>query len=136
MPVNPPKTYITSPTRTAAWFARGDGMDPVHCSSVHFRLEMSNDQVSLYKCWWPTPPNLLKIVTRVESECKGHKHNDTVFGGYRNVTGPRKRLVVSGCGFIWLPKTLQFYCEYIRSKLVRSTSGQSYVSLNPMPTYH
>jgi hypothetical protein len=39
-------------------------------------------------------------ITRVESECDGHRHNDTVFGGYRNVTGPRKGLLISGCGFI------------------------------------
>src|SRR6266403_4378428 len=56
----PPKTYITSSTRTAACPARGDGMDPVHCSSVHFRVEMSNDHVSLYQCWSSLPPNLQK----------------------------------------------------------------------------
>jgi hypothetical protein len=73
-------------------------MDPVHCSSDHFFLEMSNDQVSLRNCRL-APPNLLEIM-RVESECEGHKHNDTVFGGYRNVTVPRKGLLVSGSGFI------------------------------------
>ena len=72
-------------------------MDPVHCSRVHFHVEMSNDQVSLKNCSLFAPPNLQKLKTRVESECEGHKHNDTVFGGYRNVTGPRKGLLVSGC---------------------------------------
>jgi hypothetical protein len=76
-------------------------MDPVHDSSVHFRVEMSNDQVSLKRrSLSSAPPNLLKIITRVESECEGHKHNDAVFGGYRNMSNPRKGLLVSGCGFI------------------------------------
>jgi hypothetical protein len=56
--VDPPKTYITSSMRTAADFARGDGMDPVQCSSVHFRVEMSNDQVSLKSRGPRQPPNL------------------------------------------------------------------------------
>jgi hypothetical protein len=29
-----------------------------------------------------------------------HKHNDNTVSGYRNVTGPRKGRLVSGCGFI------------------------------------
>jgi hypothetical protein len=62
----PPKTYITSPRRTAAWPVRGDGMDPVHCNSVHFRVEMSNDQVSLKVCVSPRPPNLRNIIMRKE----------------------------------------------------------------------
>jgi hypothetical protein len=31
---------------------------------------------------------------------EGHKHNDPVFCGYRNVTDLRKGLLVSGCVFI------------------------------------
>jgi hypothetical protein len=62
----PPKTYITSPRTTAAWRLRGDGMDPVHCNSVHFRVEMSNDQVSLKVCVPPRPPNLRSIIMRKE----------------------------------------------------------------------
>ncbi len=68
--VHPPKTYITSSMRTAADFARGDGMDPVHCSSVHFRVEMLNDQVSLKSCGPRQPPNLQNIIMRGEGENK------------------------------------------------------------------
>src|SRR6266436_1850597 len=64
----PPKTYMRSSTRTAPWPARGDGMDPVHCNSVHFRVEMSNDQVSLYQCGYSPPPNLQDIIMRGEGE--------------------------------------------------------------------
>jgi hypothetical protein len=64
----PPKTYITSPRRTAAWCVRGDGMDPVHCNSVHFRVEMSNDQMSLKSCVLPRPPNLRNVIMRVDGE--------------------------------------------------------------------
>jgi hypothetical protein len=46
----PPRTYITPSTRTAACCVREDGMDPVHCSSVHFRVEILNDQVSFKLC--------------------------------------------------------------------------------------
>jgi hypothetical protein len=67
---SPPKTYITPSTRIAAWSVRGDGMDPVHCSSVHFRVEMLNDQVSLKSCWSPRPPNLQNIIMRGEGEGK------------------------------------------------------------------
>jgi hypothetical protein len=67
---HPPKTYMTPSTRTAEWCARGDGMDPVHCSSVHFRVETLNDQVSLKKGWWPEPPNLQNILMRGEGEGK------------------------------------------------------------------
>ena len=66
---SPPKTYITSSMRTAACLLRGDGMDPVHCSSVHFRVEMLNDQVSLKSCGPPRPPNLQNIM-REEGEGK------------------------------------------------------------------
>ena len=66
----PPKTYITPSTRTAACSARGDGMDPVHCISVHFRVEMLNDQVSLKLCWPPKPPKLQNIIMRGEGEGK------------------------------------------------------------------
>src|SRR6266436_5776459 len=66
--VCPPKTYITSSTRTAACAKRGDGMDPVHCSSVHFRVEMSNDQVSLYQRENSPPPNLQDVIMRGEGE--------------------------------------------------------------------
>ncbi len=66
--VYPPKTYITSSTRTPACPERGGGMVPVHCSSVHFRVEMSNDQVSLYQCGLSTPPNLQDIMMRGEGE--------------------------------------------------------------------
>jgi hypothetical protein len=59
----------------------------------------------------------------VESECEGHKHNDLVFGGYRNVMGPRKGLLVSRCGFIWLPKRLRFYCGIIGSKWLGAATG-------------
>ena len=64
----PPKTYITSSTRTAACPIRGDGIDPVHCSSVHFRVEMSNDQVSLYQRENSPPPNLQDVIMRGEGE--------------------------------------------------------------------
>src|SRR6266403_1908224 len=64
----PPKTYITSSTRTAACCRRGGGMDPVHCSSVHFRVEMSNDQVSLYQRENSPPPNLQDVIMRGEGE--------------------------------------------------------------------
>src|SRR6266404_2537295 len=64
----PPKTYITLLMTTAACPVRGDGIDPVHCSSVHFRVEMSNDQVSLYQCGLSTPPNLQDIMMRGEGE--------------------------------------------------------------------
>jgi hypothetical protein len=67
---NPPKTYITPSTRTAACFVRGDGMDPVHCSSIHFRVEVLNDQVSLKPCWPSNPPNLQNIIMREEGEGK------------------------------------------------------------------
>jgi hypothetical protein len=66
----PPKTYITPSTRTAACSVRGDGMDPVHCSSVHLRVEVLNDQVSLKSCGLPRPPNLQKIIMREEGEGK------------------------------------------------------------------
>src|SRR6266849_11065724 len=68
--VSPPKTYITSPTRTAECFPRGHGMGPVHCSSVHVRVEMLNDQVSLKSCRSPEPPNLQNIIMRGEREGK------------------------------------------------------------------
>ena len=68
--ITPPKMYITPSTRTPACSARGDGMDPVHCSSVHFRVEMLNDQVSLKPCWPPKPPNLQDIIMRGEAEGK------------------------------------------------------------------
>ncbi len=44
---HPPKTYITSLTRAMAWPSCGYRMYPVHCSSVHFCVESSNNQVSL-----------------------------------------------------------------------------------------
>jgi hypothetical protein len=40
-------------------------MDPVHCSSVHFRVEMLNDQVS-FKSRPLKPPNLQDIIMRGE----------------------------------------------------------------------
>ena len=43
-------------------------MDPVHCSSVHFRVERSNDQVSLRRCRVSLPPNLQSIITRGEDQ--------------------------------------------------------------------
>ncbi len=98
----PPKTYITSSTRVAACPARGDGMDPVHCSSVHFRVKMSNDHVSLYPCEWSPspPPNLQDIIMRGEGEDERYEHDDTVADGYRNMTRPRKGPPVSGCRFV------------------------------------
>jgi hypothetical protein len=63
---SPPKMYITPSTRAPAWSIRGDGMGPVHCSSVHFRVEMLNDQVSLNSCRSPRPPNLQNIIMRGE----------------------------------------------------------------------
>jgi hypothetical protein len=68
---HPPKTYITPSMRTAACPLRGDGMDPVHCSSVHFRVEMLNDQVSLKSCGLPRPPNLHIIIMTEEGEVRG-----------------------------------------------------------------
>ena len=66
--VLPPKTYITSSIRTVAQLARGDGIDPVHCISVHFCVEMLNDQVSLKSYWSPRPPNLQNIIMKEEGE--------------------------------------------------------------------
>ena len=47
-------------------------MDPVHFTSVHSRVEMLNDQVSLKKCLPspPRPPNLQNIIIRGEGEGK------------------------------------------------------------------
>ena len=66
-----------------------------------------------------------KIITRrVQNECEAHKHNDTVFGGYRNVTGPRKGLLIPGYGFIWLPKRLRFYYGNIGLKWFGAAIGK------------
>ena len=44
-------------------------MDPVHCSSVHFCVEMLNDQVSLeYSSRRRRPPNLQNIIMKEEGE--------------------------------------------------------------------
>ena len=43
-------------------------MHPVHRSSVHFPVETSNDQVSLYRFAVLAPPNLQSIITRGEGE--------------------------------------------------------------------
>jgi hypothetical protein len=44
-------------------------MDPVHCSSVHFRVEMLNDQVSLKNLdGRQLPPNLQNIIMKEEGE--------------------------------------------------------------------
>jgi hypothetical protein len=40
------------------------------------------------------------------------------------VTGPRKGLLVSGCGFIRLPKRLRFYCRNIGSKWLGAAIGK------------
>jgi hypothetical protein len=45
-------------------------MDPVHCRSVHLRVEMLNDQVSLKVCEKSEPPNLQNIIMRGETEGK------------------------------------------------------------------
>ena len=45
-------------------------MDPVHCSSVHSRVEMLNDQVSLKSCKSSRPPNLQNIIMTEEGEGK------------------------------------------------------------------
>jgi hypothetical protein len=45
-------------------------VDPVHCSSVHIRVEMLNDQVSLKSRGPPRPPNLHIIIMREEGEGK------------------------------------------------------------------
>jgi len=40
------------------------------------------------------------------------------------VTAPRKGLLVSGCGFIWLPKRLRCYCGNIGSKWLGAAIGK------------
>jgi hypothetical protein len=59
-------------------------MDPVHCSSVHFRVEVLNDHVSLKKSCGPAqPPNLQIVVNEGRRRGKeGYEHDDTVAGGY------------------------------------------------------
>ena len=57
-------------------------MDPVHCSSVHFRVEILNDQVSLKSCGSPRPLNLQNIIREEGRDKTGYEHNDTVTGGY------------------------------------------------------
>ena len=72
----------------------------------------------------PITTESTEIITRVDSECEGHKHNDTVFGCYRNVTFPRKGPLVSGCGFVRLPMRLGFYCGNIESKQFGAAIGK------------
>jgi hypothetical protein len=43
-------------------------MDPVHRSSVHFRVEISNNQVSLWRFRPSVPPNLQSSIMRGEGE--------------------------------------------------------------------
>ena len=49
-------------------------MDPVHCSLLHFCVEMSNDQVSLKSCGPRQPPNLQNVMMKEEGEGKRDTH--------------------------------------------------------------
>ena len=57
-------------------------MDPVHCNSVHFRVETLKDQVSLKSYRSPEPPNLQNAINEGRRrEYGGYEHDDTVGGG-------------------------------------------------------
>ncbi len=134
--VYPPKTYIRSSTRTAACLARGDGMDPVHCSSLHFRVEMSSDQVSLYKCGSSPPPNLQDIIMRGEGKDE-RGTNTMIRSPVVTETWPHLGggLLSPGAGSYDSQRGFDITAEYL-VKMAQGSEGQTYNHSNQVTRCH
>jgi hypothetical protein len=114
-------------------------MDPVQCSSVHFRVEMLNDHVSLKtrRLSLPPPPNLQSLIMRGEGEGTKKDTNMMIRSPVVTETWPAlgRGFSFPGAGSYDSQKGCEFTVEK-SVRMVQRREVQTYSNSNPMPKYH